>query len=223
MDRRIFIAAGGAAVAAAGGVWYGLTRGGDTGVTQIAAAQNETPDDIDTSSIVEMVQGDPNAPVTLMEYASFTCPHCANFHAGPYKQLKAEYIDTGKVKFIYRDVYFDKYGLWAAMIARCTGPMRFFGISDMLFDRQKEWLAADTEAGIANNLRNIGKVAGLDNDTIEACLADDQKARELVAWYQKNATADEVNATPTLFINGVKHSNMNYAELKKLIDEALAG
>ena len=98
-----------------------------------AAAADETAE-IDVSTIQDMALGAEDAPVTIIEYASYTCPHCATFHAGPYKQLKADYIDTGKVRFIFREVYFDKYGLWASMIARCGGPEKFFGISDLIFD-----------------------------------------------------------------------------------------
>jgi len=223
LDRRTLLG-GGVAVVAAGGLGYwAMNRNAVPAVTQINAATTETEGaPVDTSSIQEMVLGDPNAPVTLMEYASFTCPHCANFHKGPFQQLKKDYIDTGKVKMVYRDVYFDRFGLWASMIARCD-PNRFFGISDMLYSQQKDWLAAKEPAAIANNLRKIGKVAGLTDENIEACLADEEKAKTLVSWFEQNAAADEVTSTPTLFIDGVKHSNMNYEDLKKLIDEALAG
>ena len=215
------------AVVAAGGVGYwALNRESAAPVTQINAAttegDTEAAEAVDTSSIQEMVLGDPDAPVTFMEYASFTCPHCANFHNGPFQKLKSEYIDTGKVKMVYRDVFFDRFGLWASMIARCD-PNRFFGISSMLYEQQKEWLAGNEPAAIADNLRKIGKVAGLSDEQIETCLADEQKATTLVAWFEQNAAADEVTSTPTLFIDGVKHSNMNWDDPKKLIDVALAG
>ena len=86
-----------------------------------------------------MTLGAEDAPVEVIEYASFTCPHCANFHETVFDQLKANYIDTGKVKFTYREVYFDKYGMWASLIARCgDDPDRFFGITDMLYSTQDE-------------------------------------------------------------------------------------
>ena len=90
------------------------------------AAQAET----DKPAVTEMILGDVNAPIEIIEYASMTCPHCANFHSDVYPQLKANYIETGKVKFVFREVYFDKYGMWASMIARCAGPDRFFGVID---------------------------------------------------------------------------------------------
>ncbi|MDF1855012.1 DsbA family protein [Pseudooceanicola sp.] len=220
MDRRTLIA-GAAAVAAigAGGVYWSR-REAAPATTQINASTTEDLEAIDTSSVIEMVQGTPDAKVTVLEYASFTCPHCASFHAGPYQQLKSDYIDTGKVRFIYRDVYFDRFGLWASMIARCD-PNRFFGISSLLYKQQKDWLGGESPAAIADNLRKIGKVAGLTDDQVETCLANEDTAKTLVAWYEKNTAADDVSGTPTLFINGTKHSNMNWADFKKLIDTAL--
>jgi protein-disulfide isomerase len=99
------------------------------------AAQAET----DKPAVTEMILGDVNAPIEIIEYASMTCPHCANFHSDVYPQLKENYIETGKVKFVFREVYFDKYGMWASMIARCAGPDRFFGVIDQMFEKQKTW------------------------------------------------------------------------------------
>lgn len=182
--------------------------------------QAQDADAPDISQIAEMTMGPEDAAVTVIEYASFTCPHCATFHAGPLKQLKADYIDEGQVQFIYRDVYFDRFGLWASMVARCGGEEKFFGIADMIYEQQRDWTQGEP-AEIADNLRRIGKVAGLDSDTLDACLNDEEKAMALVAWYQQNAEADEVDSTPTLIINDEKHANMSYDELKAIIDEEL--
>lgn len=187
-------------------------------LTGPAVAQEAAPD---TSQIVEMTMGPEDAKVTIIEYASFTCPHCANFHKGPLKQLKADYIDTDKVHFVYRDVYFDRFGLWASMVARCGGGEKFFGISDMLYEQQREWTQGEP-AAIADNLRRIGKVAGLEPDAVEACLNDTDKAKALVAWYQENAETHGVESTPTLVINEQKYSNMAYDDLKAIIEEKLA-
>ncbi len=225
MNRRALFGGGAAvvAVAAAGGAYY-LTATPDMAQAQTDGSADTTLDDVDTSSVQEMVLGDPDAPVTVTEYASFTCPHCRDFHNWAYDRLKAEYIDTGKVKFVYRDVYFDRYGLWASLVARCSGDtQRFFGTVKMLYEQQDDWLrGAENEAQIANNIRRIGKVAGLEEAEIDACLADEDSARTLVAWYQENANADDVTGTPTIFINGEKHSNMSYEDLKALIDAELS-
>ena len=179
--------------------------------------------EVDTSTITEMVQGAEDAPVTLIEYASYTCPHCANFHTGPYKKLKEEYIDTGKVKFIYREVYFDRYGLWASMIARCAGPEKLFGMTDLIFKEQSDWARAGGATEIVDALRKIGRLAGLENDQLEACLQDGTKAQTLVTWYQENAEEHNVTATPSFVLNGKKIENQSYDSFKALIDAELEG
>lgn len=166
--------------------------------------------------------GSPDAKVEVIEYASFTCPHCANFHATVYPELKKDYIDTGKIKFTYREVYFDRYGLWAAMIARCGGEMRYFGIADMIFEQQKEWAASDNPNEVVENLKKIGRTAGLDDATMDACMQDGAKAEAMVAHYQETSTADGLEGTPSFKINGTMHSNMSYDEMKAIIDAELA-
>ncbi|MHA6262944.1 DsbA family protein [Arenibacterium sp. CAU 1754] len=186
-----------------------------------ANAQETDAAEVDTSSIVDMAIGDENAPVTIIEYASYTCPHCATFHQGPFKKLKADYIDTGKVRFIYREVYFDRYGLWASMIARCGGPEKFFGITDLIFAGQSTWARAGGAPEIVGELRKIGRLAGIEKDALEACLQDSENAQTLVAWYQANAEADGVTATPSFVMNGRKVENQNYEDFAKLIEEEL--
>jgi len=172
--------------------------------------------------IVDFGLGPQDAKVKIVEYASFTCSHCANFHADVYPQLKAEYIDTGKVRFEYREVYFDRYGLWAGMIARCGGEMRYFGITDMIFKTQSEWVVGDTPATVAENLKTIGRTAGLEDAAMDACLQDSAMAEAMIAHYETNFAADGIQGTPTFMINGTKHSNMSYDEMKTLIDAELA-
>ncbi len=209
-----------AAVAiAAGGYWLSLSNSSPS-YPLIGSAEAQEAD-LDTSTIVEMVQGAEDAPVEIIEYASYTCPHCATFHQGAYKQMKKDFIDTGKVKFIYREVYFDRYGLWASMVARCGGPEKFFGISDLIFEGQSEWVKAGGPAEIVEELRKIGRLAGIDNDQLEACLQDGTRAQTLVAWYQENAERDGIQATPSFIVNGKKVDNMSYADFKTLIEAEL--
>ncbi len=166
--------------------------------------------------------GSPDAKVKIVEYASFTCPHCAHFHDTVFNQLKTDYIDTGKVHFTLREVYFDRYGLWAALIARCGGEMKYFGIHDMLFAKQKEWAAAESPQQVVDNLKTIGRAAGLEDAAMDACLNDTANAEALIKQFQTNFEADGVQGTPTLFINGTKYSNMAYADLKAILDAELA-
>jgi protein-disulfide isomerase len=185
--------------------------------------QNPSTDfvEIDTSTIPDMMIGNPNAKVTVIEYASYTCPHCASFHADTFKDLKKNYIDTDKINFVFREVYFDRYGLWASMIARCAGPEKFFGLTDLMFQSQSSWTRAGEPAAIIDELRKLGRQAGIYGERLEVCLNDSDKAKTLVAWYQEKAGADNVDSTPSFIINGKKHTNMSFAEMSEIIDAEL--
>jgi len=178
-------------------------------------------DGIGGADVVEMAVGDPDAPVEVIEYASFTCPHCRRFHETVYPQLKETYIDPGLVRFVHREVYFDRYALWAAMVARCAGPDRYFGVVDMIYERQADWTQG-APAEIAENLRRIGRMAGMTNDRLDACLTDSGKARALLDADEANRQAHEVPGTPSFVIGGKVYSNMSYSEFAAILDERLA-
>ena len=166
-----------------------------TSDTSVDVADNADENaDLDTASIPDMMIGNQDAKVTVIEYASYTCPHCASFHAGTYKELKRDYIDTGKINF---------------------------GMTDLMFKNQSLWTRAGEPAAIIDELRKIGRLAGMDGDTLEACLNDDEKAKTLVAWYQEKAGADNIDSTPSFVINGKKYSNMSFAEMSGIIDAAI--
>ncbi|MEO1421531.1 MAG: DsbA family protein [Pseudomonadota bacterium] len=175
----------------------------------------------DAPVVQEMIIGDENAPVTIIEYASFTCPHCATFHEAVYPQIRENYVDTGKVKFVFREVYFDRYGLWAGMLARCDGGSRYFGIVDRLFKQQAEWSRAGEPADVVAAMRKIGATAGLTKEQMDSCLQNGAMAKALVEEYQKNAEADNVRGTPQFVINGRGYSNMPYSQFEEAIDQAL--
>lgn len=211
-----------AAVLLAGGAFFLFGNTSPQGPTLAQAqAQSQDAADIDTSMVSEITLGNPEAPVTMIEYASFTCPHCRSFHENVFDQLKADYIDTGKVHFIYREVYFDRFGLWAAMLARCD-ESKYFGIADMIYEQQREWIGDGDPATIAGNLRRMGKAAGLTDEQLDACLSDAEKAKSMVAVYQQNAEADGISSTPSFVIDGEKFSNMSYDELKQILDAKIA-
>ncbi len=162
--------------------------------------------------IPDMILGDPAAPVEIIEYASFTCSHCARFQATVKPRLVAEQIETGQAKFIFREVYFDRPGIWASLMARAAGANRFFAVSDLLYERQRDWLSSDP-AEIAQNLRKIGKIAGMQEEALEEAFSDAAKAEALVAWQETNLARDGVNATPTVFVDGKRISAWDYESI----------
>ncbi|WP_147126255.1 DsbA family protein [Shimia ponticola] len=208
-----------AAVVLVGGAAYVLMpRGGGEPLLPGAANAQTTGELVE---IQDMTLGLADAPVTIIEYASYTCPHCRTFHQGPFKDIQAEYVDTGKVQFIYREVYFDRPGLWASLVARCGGQERFFGISDLIYQGQSDWARREGGPEIAGALRQIGKVAGLTDEDLDACFSDATKAASLYEWYQANAEADDITSTPSFIINGEKYSNMSIDEFRSVIDGKL--
>lgn len=221
------------ALAVVAGAAYWLTQGGapeSPAPEQVAEAPADTSSDATaaTSSteapeVIEMVLGSDDAPITLVEYASFTCPHCATFHEEVLKPLKADYVDSGKVRVIFRDVYFDQLGLWASMIARCGGEEKFFGLTELLMKGQRDWARSGDPVAIVDELKKIGRIAGIAPEQLDACMVDEKKARALVQWSEGHVNADDIEGTPTMMINGEQHSNMSYANLKKILDAKLGG
>ncbi|NHF73046.1 DsbA family protein [Paracoccus xiamenensis] len=171
--------------------------------------------------VEDLFLGEESAPLTIYEYASFTCPHCAAFHKDNFPKLKAEYIDTGKVRFATREVYFDQVGLWAGILARCDDA-KYYPVSGMLMDEQSEWLGAQNGEELVANLRKIGAKAGMTAEQMDACWADQAKVADLVHTFQVNAEADKIEATPTFMIGGEQVKNMAWEDLKAKIDEKLA-
>ena len=175
----------------------------------------------EAGAIEDVTLGDADAPVKIVEYASYTCPHCASFHNDTFEAFKRDYIDTGKVHFTYREVYFDRYGLWASMIARCAGPDRYFGVSDLLYSTQSDWARQGDPADVAASLKRIGAQAGLSSEEADACLQDAEKAQALVNWYEENVAADNIRSTPSFLVNGALHAgNMSLEQIASLVEEA---
>jgi protein-disulfide isomerase len=171
--------------------------------------------------VIEMVLGSPDAPVEMIEYASFTCPHCRTFHENTLPLLKADYIEKGLVRYVYREVYFDRFGLWAGMVARCVGPERYFGVVDLIYARQAEWTQG-APAEVAENLRRIGRTAGMTDEQLDACLTDAAMAEAMIATYEANMDVHNISGTPAFVIAGQMHSNMSYADMSAILDEAVA-
>lgn len=222
MDRRTILLGAGAGALVMGG--YAVMRPQSTPALPLLPqpANAQTADATGAApQVVEMVLGDPDAPVEIIEYASFTCPHCRTFHENTLPLLKADYIDQGRVRYIYREVYFDRFGLWAGMVARCAGPERYFGVVDLIYQRQAEWTQG-APAEVAENLRRIGRTAGLTNEQLDACLTDADMAQALITTYEAHMAEHDISGTPAFVIAGRLHSNMSYGDMSGLIDAALA-
>lgn len=219
MQKKIIL--GATALVIAAGLGFFVPQTSST-ISMAAFAQSDEAE-VDKSLVVEMTLGDENAPIEMIEYASFTCPHCAFFHENVFDPIKTNYIDTGKVRFISREVYADRFGLWAGMIARCDGDTdRYFGIIDLIFEKQREWIGNGDPSEITQNLRTLGKTAGLNDEQLDTCLKDENMARAMVAVFQENMERDDIQGTPTVFIDGEHYSNMSYEEFARIFDEKLA-
>lgn len=163
--------------------------------------------------------GSDKAPVTIIEYASLTCPHCADFANHTFETLKAKYIDTGKVRFTYRDFPFDQAGLRAAMMARCAGPDRFFGFIAVLFKSQASWTQAQDPIA---ELAKIGRLGGMTKEQFDACVNDKALMDGILKGRLEAEQKLQVNATPTFIINGVKHEGyMPIEEFDKILEPLL--
>ncbi len=230
MKKTPLIAAAAAAALAVGGyalwstnqpVQAPVQAPGSSQIASMNSAQAQTSaGDVDTSAVVEMALGDPDASVTIVEYSSFTCPHCATFNQGVFRQIMENYVDTGQVQYIKREVYFDAYGLWAALVARCGGAERYHGVVEMLYQDQRQWAGSSDGAVVAENLRRIGRRAGMDNEQLDACLADRDKATALMEVYRVNAERYGIRSTPSFVINGQTFGNMSFADFEAAIAEA---
>jgi protein-disulfide isomerase len=166
----------------------------------------------------DRVLGKDDAPVTVIEYASMTCPHCAHFAETTYPELKKRYIDAGKVKYIFREFPLDPLAAGASMLARCAPPDKFYPMIETLFQMQRTWAV---EKPIPP-LMAIAKQAGFTEQSFNACLSD-QKMLDQIQTEQKRATDKfGVNSTPTIFVNGIKQVGASSIEdLAKVIDPLL--
>lgn len=163
-------------------------------VTAPAGAQN-----IDAKTVLaDRVLGDPNAPVTIYDYSSMTCPHCGQFHLNILPELKAKYVDTGKVKFVFRDFPFDRPALMAAAMARCAPAERYYPLLDILFKQQGQWSRAQDPL---QALSQIGKLAGMSQATIDACWASKEVTDGVIKSRMDGEKLYKVDSTPTFIIN----------------------
>jgi Protein-disulfide isomerase len=193
----------------------------------------EAQGDVDMTEVLkpgplpEMAIGEENAPVTIVEYMSMTCPHCATFHNNTFDEIKTKYVDTGKVRFIIREFPFDPRAAAAFMLARCTPsrpeepstPAQYFPMVSMLMKQQETWAAA--EDGRAALLQ-MSKLAGFSQETFQACLTNQKLLDDVNATMKRGADEFGVNSTPTFLINGKRYAGaMSVESMSALIDSLL--
>ncbi|NVK20218.1 MAG: DsbA family protein [Methylocystaceae bacterium] len=167
----------------------------------------------------EAVMGDENAPVTIIEYASYTCSHCADFHNNVLPQIKKDYVDTGKVKVIFRDFPFERLGATAAVLSRCVDPMRYLGFNSLLMKQQQQWAYSKNPI---DGLFKLAKLAGMSQEKIDSCLADEKLLDKIIAV--RKAAMDEhgFDSTPSFLINGEKVVGAGeYERFKSIIESKL--
>jgi protein-disulfide isomerase len=164
--------------------------------------------------------GDEKAPVTIIEYASMTCPHCAHFSETTFPELKKRYIDTGKVRFIFREFPLDALAMATVMLARCAGKDKYFPMIETLFRQQKDWAVQRPLPA----LMAIAKQAGFTEQSFEACLNDRKLQNNIETIRQTAAEKFGVNSTPTFFINGkIQRGGFGVEDFDKVIEPHLKG
>lgn len=172
-------------------------------------------------SLPDMAIGPADAAVTITEYASMTCPHCAAFNATVFPKLKAEYIDTGKIRYIFREFPLDIKAAAGSMLTRCIAngdAQKYFAVTDMLFRSQNDWVVKNT----TETLTRIGKQAGLSQQQVEACLKDQALLDKIAADQKYASDILKVDSTPTFFINGEKiKGEASIEEFQKKINPLL--
>jgi protein-disulfide isomerase len=210
-----------AAVVAAGGAGYYLWSRPDTAVAQPAAGgQVPMAELLTPGPLGDEVLGAADAPVTIVEYASMTCPHCSHFHETTFPEMKKKYIDTGKIRFIFREFPLDPLAAAASMLARCAGKDKYFPLIETFFAQQKEWVVQKP----LQPMFAIAKQAGFTQQTFDECLANQQMLNAIEESRTRAATKFNVNSTPTFFINGkIFRGALTPEELDKQVAPYLKG
>jgi protein-disulfide isomerase len=218
--RRILLIAGAVFVAAGigGAVWMNRSPAPTASVAPgVVATASGKPIQLSDN---DMILGNRTAPITIIEYASLTCPHCADFTKNTLPDIRKNWIDTGKAKLVFRDYPLDAVAVKAAVIAHCGGPERFFGFIDVLFSTQETWARAPDPVAAMTRLAKLG---GLSESQVQACLADEKLTNLVVGNRLVGEKEQGVDSTPTFFINGQKVvGEKPYSEFNALLAAAPA-
>ncbi|HEV2503116.1 MAG TPA: DsbA family protein [Mesorhizobium sp.] len=189
-----------------------------------AAAAPQSSGSVDMAELLkpgvlpERQLGKDDAKVTIVEYASMTCPHCAHFHETTLPELKTKYIDTGKARLIFREFPFDPRAEAGFMLARCAGD-NYFPMVDVLFKQQQNWAVAEN---VKDAMFQLSKLAGFTQETFNACLTDQKLLDQVRSVQKRGADEFKVDSTPTFFINGQTYKGaLSIEEMSAIIDPLL--
>lgn len=226
LDRRTIILGAGAAVIALGGIAVWKLWPQEAEKIALPSAPNA---DVSMAALMapealpDMVMGDPKAPVTMIEYASMTCPHCAHFQETTFPEIKKRYIDTGKVRYIAREFPLDRLAAAAFMLARCAGQddkSKYFALIDTMYRQQRTWAVENP----LPPLLAIAKQAGFTQESFDACLSNQKILDGIESVRQRAVNQFKVESTPTFFVNGVKVPGaLAIEEFAKIIDAQVKG
>ena len=197
----------------------------------LAFAQRKAAADADVAELMkagdlpDLAIGAADAKVTVVEYASMTCGHCANFHKKVFPALKTKYVDSGKVRFILREFPLDDLAAAASMLSRCAGgsadPAKSYDLTSILFEKQEDW--AFQKGNPVPKLFEIAKQAGFTQESFDKCLTDQKLLEQIEAAREKASKKFGVSATPTFFVNGKRLAGVSLAEFEKAIDPLVKG
>jgi protein-disulfide isomerase len=208
-------------VVAAGAAYYFMSRDTSPGSSpsqstamQAAPATPTQPPPGEQPEIGadEHVLGKIDAPVTIIEYASMTCPHCADFHAKVMPRIKSEYIDKGLVRFVFRPFPLDQVAARASLLAQCAPGDGYFSMLDILFRSQGDWSAAPDRVAA---LKQIGRTAGLSDANMDRCMADQAAIDKVVASMQDAQSRFGINSTPSFVVNGKTYTNRPFEDYEE--------